>query len=443
MARFKQGSDPKQGFLFPPSLRDWLPPDHLAWFVRDAVEHLDLDELTDRYRICGKGELAYEPRMMLRVLLCGYATGLFSSRQIAKQVEENIAFRVLADKQAPSHRSTCRFRAVHIDLFPDLFVQVVRLAHEAGLAHLGSLSIDGSKIKANASKHKAMSYAYMEEAIERLQGEIDEILRIAEDADAAEDHELGPDFRNDRLPKELADREKRLEQVRLAKKRLEARKAQEAAEKDEKRAAKAKEEGKPPPKERPGGRKHPKGKPQPKDQENFTDPDSRIMKVSSGGFEQCYNAQVAATEGTQIVVAVDVDNCAADCDQLVPMAAAVMENTGEAVDRVLADAGYCSNANIKILEEAGIDAYIATGREGKSKSEAKSPEIQRMTKKLKTKTGRKCYRKGKHRVDPVFGWLKSMLGFRAFSLRGLDNVRGEFNLDCLALNLRRLQKLMV
>ena len=429
MARFKRGTDLDQLLLLPPSLREWLPEDHLVWFVRDAVDSLDLDTLTDRYRVCGKGELPYEPRMMLRVLIYSYATGVFSSRKIAKQLEDSVAFRVLAENQMPSHRSICRFRQEHLDLFPDLFIQVVRLAHEAGIARIGTLAIDGSKVKANASKRKAMSYGRMLQEEKRLKREIQAILRLASEKDAEEDQEFGPDFRGDQLPAELADRQKRLARIREAKKRLEARKAEEAASRKGERDD---DDQGPPPSA---------GKPKPKDQENFTDPDSRIMKASTG-FEQCYNTQVAAAEGSRIIVAADVTNCAADAGQLLPMVESAMANTGSATDRVLADAGYCSEANLAELEGAEIDGYVAVGREGKPvRRPDKSPHRARMQRKLATKRGRSRYRKRKHAVEPIFGWVKNVLGFRAFSVRGTEKVRGEWSLLCMALNLRRMQAL--
>lgn len=442
MARFKRGMNLDQQLLLPPSLREWLPEDHLVWFIRDAVDSLDLDELTDRYRRCGKGELPYQPSMMLRVLVYSYATGTFSSRRIAKQLEDSVAYRVLAENQMPSHRSICRFRQQHLDLFPDLFVQVVRLAHEAGIAKVGTLAVDGSKVKANASKRKAMSYGRMLQEESRLKNEIEKLLRLANERDEQEDAELGPDFRGDQLPAELADRKTRLARIQEAKARLEARKRQESEEQDKDRADDAKRKGRKPPTERPSVRKHPKGQPRPTDQENFTDPDSRIM-LSNGAFEQCYNTQIAAADRSRIIVAADVTSSAPDVRQLLPMTAAAMKNAEQPVDRVLADAGYCSEANLEDLAAAGIDAYVATGREGsKNARPATRPATIRMARKLQTKRGRHRYRKRKHAVEPIFGWVKSVLGFRSFSVRGIEKVRGEWNLVCLALNLRRMQQLM-
>ncbi len=441
MARFKKGWDLDQGLLLPPSLREWLPEDHLAWFIQDAVESLDLDPFLDRYRMSGKGELPYDPRMMLRVLIYAYSIGVFSSRKIAAQLQENVAFRMLARNQMPGHRSVCRFRERHIDQFSELFVRVVRIAAEAGLVKIGKLAIDGSKLKANASKHKSMSYDRMKKEEARLKREIAAILKLAADADAEDDTEFGPDFRGDELPEELRRRETRLQRIQEAKERLEKRKAEEAREADEKKKAKAAKEGREPPKERPELRKHPKGQPKPKDQESFTDPDSRIMK-SSKGFEQSYNAHIAADGESRLIVGAAVTNCAGDNDQLQPLVLAAMQNTGQVVNRVLADAGYRSEDNFVALEAAQIDGYVAIGREANSPPKIEDlPATHRMLRKLKTKRGRQRYRERKHLAEPVFGWLKNVLGFRAFSMRGIRKVTGEFELVSLALNLRRMRTL--
>lgn len=437
MARFKKGDDLDQQYLLPPSVRDWLPEEHLAWYVHDAVDSLDTDELLDRYRVCGKGELPYDPRMMLRVLIYAYCTGVFSSRKIAKQLEDSVPFRVLAANQMPDHRTIGRFRAEHADLFESFFVQVVQLATAAGLVKLGTVAVDGSKVKANASKRKAMSYSRMKSEEKRLRAEIRRITEMAKGIDQEEDELFGLDFRGDELPAELANRESRLKVIREAKKRLEARKAEEDKRKDEEKARKAKEEGRELQQAR--YRKYPKGKPRPTDQENFTDPDSRIMNDSKG-FEQCYNTQVAVDREERLIIANGVTNCAADVDQLIPMAEQAMANTDRPIRRLLADGGYRSEKNFGHLENAQIDGFVSVGKEGKTRPET-DPSLQataRMKRKLETKRGRSWYRQRKHIAEPVFGWVKNVIGFTAFSMRGMAKTSGEWSLVCLATNLRRL-----
>jgi len=273
--------EPDQQLLLPPSLQDWLPPDHLVWFISETVDELDLSEIVESYRDGGQGNLPYHPAMMLKILIYGYASGVFSSRRIARQIEENIAFRVLAAENMPDHRTICRFREQHLDAFERLFVQVVQIARHAGLVTMGTLAVDGSKFRANASKRKAMSYERMQQEEKRLGKAIRALTNRASKRDAEEDVEFGPDFRGDQLPAELQRREDRLAKIRQAKRRLEARKREEAVEQ-------GRDVDSPPR----GGRssKDPVGKPKPKDQENFTDPESRIMKDGSGAFQQCNNA---------------------------------------------------------------------------------------------------------------------------------------------------------
>jgi transposase len=437
MARFRQGDPLDQPFLLPPSMADWLSEGHLAWFIDDAVEQLDIESISASYRICGKGELPYHPRMMLKVLFYAYSTGIFSSRRIAAQLEDSVAFRVLARGQMPSHRTICRFREQFIDVFEDLFVQVVRFAASSGMVSLGQLAIDGSKVKANASKHKAMSYDRMKTEEKRLRAEIRAITRMAANLDADEDVEFGEDFRGDELPEELSTRKKRLAAIQKAKRELEERKAAEEAERRAEQEKKARDEGRDPPKQR--KTKHPRGKPKPKDQQNFTDPDSRIMK-SKGGFEQCYNAQAAVDSDHQIIVAAAVTNCAADNGQLMPMIRSAEANAGLDAHRVLADAGYKSESNLQALEDSEIDGYVALGREGGDPLPYDDqPATARMDRKLRTKRGRSRFKRRKHIVEPVFGWAKNVLRFTSFSLRGCRKVAGEWSLVCLALNLRRMR----
>jgi transposase len=418
--------DPDQSLLFPPSPRDWLPEDHLAWFISDAVDALDLTEVLRSYRPGGKGNLAYHPRLLLKLLFYGYATGVFSSRKIAKQVEDSVAFRVLAAGQFPNHRTICRFREQHIDRFNDLFAEVVQMAMEAGLVKLGTIAIDGTRVKANASKHKAMSYERMKEEEKRLRDEIRKITAIAAGQDAAEDAEFGPDFRGDELPKELQRRESRRAVIRAAKKRLEERKAQEA----EAKRSGATEDRKP-------------SRPDPKDQENFTDPESRIMKVSSGVFEQAYNAQISVDSVKQIIVATGVTQSAADVRQLIPMLDETMAVTEEKPGKVLADAGYRSENNFREIEHRQINGFVSLARESRTHATRPSmPATARMKRRMDSKRGRTQYKMRKWIVEPVVGWIKQVLGFRVFSLRGFRKVTGEWSLVCLALNLRRMSKMM-
>ena len=427
--------EPDQQLLLPPSLQDWLPPDHLVWFISETVDELDLSEIVESYRDGGQGNLPYHPAMMLKILIYGYASGVFSSRRIARQIEENIAFRVLAAENMPDHRTICRFREQHLDAFERLFVQVVQIARHAGLVTMGTLAVDGSKFRANASKRKAMSYERMQHEEKRLGKAIRALTNRASKRDAEEDVEFGPDFRGDQLPAELQRREDRLAKIRQAKRHLEARKREEAVEQ-------GRDVDSPPR----GGRssKDPVGKPKPKDQENFTDPESRIMKDGSGAFQQCYNAEIAVDGHERIIVAATVQQSSADMRALIPLVDQAKRNVGQRAQEVLADAGYASEANLKALERRKIKGYVALGREGKSartpKPEARA--TRRMLSKLTSKRGRAKYKRRKHLAEPPFGWMKQVLGFRQFSLRSLSKVSSEFNLLCLALNLRRMATMM-
>jgi transposase len=401
-----------------------------VWFISETVDQLDLCEIVDRYRDGGQGNLPYHPAMMLKILIFAYATGVFSSRRIARQIEENIAFRVLAAENMPDHRTICRFREQHLEAFERLFVQVVQIARDAGLVKMGTLAVDGSKIRANASKRKAMSYERMQQEEKRLHKEIRALTHRATKRDAAEDVEFGPDFRGDQLPEELQRREDRLAKIQAAKRRLEARKREEADDD---------------PSSRPGrSGRDPVGKPKPKDQENFTDPESRIMKDGSGAFQQCYNTEVAVDGRERIIVAASVQQSASDVRALIPLVEQAKRNVGIRAEEVLADAGYASEANLKALERRKIKGYVALGREGKAAREP-NPEAhatRRMASRLRSKRGRTKYKRRKHLAEPPFGWMKRGLGFRQFSLRGLAKVTREFNLVCLALNLRRMATMM-
>ena len=433
MGSFRKQEDRRQGFLLPPSPSDWLPEGHLAWFVIDAVEQLDIDHLLEKYRVSGKGEQAYPPRVMLALLIYSYCTGTFASRRIAAQIEDSVAFRVIAAGLSPSHRTICRFREENLDEFQRLFVQVVQIAQEAGLVKMGTIAIDGSKVKANASRHKAMSYERMLTEEAKLRSEIRKLTQAARDQDDVDDQDFGPDFRGDELPQELSRRQSRLQTIQAAKKRLEERKAAEAAAKREAE----KKDGENPKSEEP---KNERVLPDLRDQENFTDPDSRIMPTAAKSFEQSYNAQVAVDAKEQIVVAATVSQSPKDMGLLIPVVNAASENAKQKPARVLADTGYKNERDLTKLEELGIDGYIAVGREGKEARQpsAECPRSRAMMRKLATKRGRARYKKRKGIVEPVFGWVKRVLGFRAFSLRGLRKVAAEWSLVCLALNLRRM-----
>ena len=429
--------DPDKRYLLPPSLRDWLPAGHLAYFISDTVDEMDLSAFLDRYRQSSPGNVAYHPALLCKLLLYGYATGVYSSRKLAAACETDIAFRLLAAGDAPSHRTLARFRKEHLEAFGGLVLQVVRIAQDAGLVKLHTLAIDGSKVRANASRHKAMTYKRMKREDKRLKKEIDEILRRADGIDAAEDVEFGEEFRGDELPEELRRRQDRHRVIRAAIKRLEERKKEKDAEKleaEERRKA----EGRP--KARPK-RKYPLGKSKPKDQENFTDPDSRIMNTKKDGIQQRYNAQIAVENGSQIIVAAGVEQNAADSGSLLPMLDEAFRIAGAYPTNVLADAGYKSESNYKGLEERQVTGYVALGREGKKP--AKSPAAglkatERMKQRMATKTGKKRYRRRKHIAEAPFGWIKGANNFRRFSLRGRKNVIGEWLLVCAAMNLRRM-----
>ena len=404
----------------------------MAYFVSDAIDALDLSAFLERYEGDGRRNQPFHPRMMVKVLVYGYATGVCSSRKIAKKIEEDVAFRVLAAGSFPAHRTICDFRGEHLAAFRQLFVQVVQLAQGAGLVKLGRVGIDGTKVRASASKHKAMSYGRMLKAEKRLRREIDEILEQAAAQDAAEDDLYGPDQRGDELPQELRRREDRLRKIAEAKARLEARQAEEDRGKGR----------------RPGdGRKSPRGGrrfkrefgvPPDKEQDNFTDPQSRVM-MTQDGYQQCYNAQIAVDSGSQLIVATGLTNNAADSPELVPMVERIETLTGQLPKQVLADAGYRSEAGFQKLEQMGVEAVVSLGREGK-KARSFSDALEatrRMAAKLESEEGRGAYRERKGLVEPVVGWIKQR-GFRSFSLRGLAKTTGEWDLVCLATNLRRM-----
>jgi hypothetical protein len=373
------------------------------------------------------------------VILYGYATGCTSSRKLAKKLAEDVAFRVLAAGNFPAHRTLCDFRHDHLEELRALFVQVVQLAREAGLAKLGTVAVDGSKLKANASRHKSMTYREMTKQEKRLRREIDRWFAEADRIDAYEDELYGPDKRGDELPEGLRRREERLRAIEEAKKRLEARQAEEDRSK-----GRSPGDGRKSPR---GGRRFQRefGVPKDRAQDNFTDPKSRIMKTSHG-WEQCYNAQLAVDGDSHLIVATGLTQNAADNGELVGMVERIKSVTGELPKTLLADAGYKSEANFEALEKAGIEGYVSQGREGKDPPQPPGPDrpaSQRMEQKLNTSAGRALYRRRKGMAEPVVGWIKNVLGFRQFSFRGLEKVSAEWDLVCLAINLRRLHRLRV
>lgn len=432
--------EPKQQQLLPSALQDWLPEGHLAYFISDTIDTLDLSAFHARYAGGGPRNQPFHPEMMVKVLVYGYATGVFSSRKIARKLHEDVAFRVLGANNFPKHRTICDFRALHLQELSALFVQVVRLARECGLAKLGTIAVDGTKIKANASRHKAMSYERMQKTEAELKAQIDALLAKAKATDEAEKNE--PDLD---IPAEIERREQRLEVIRAAKERLEQRQRQA----DAARGRTPDDQRKP---RDPDGnpRKGPLykrefGVPKPKAQENFTDPDSRIMKRSGGGFDYCYNAHAAVDDTAHIIVAAELTNNGADSTRLPSLLEAVNNTAGEYPEQVLADAGFRSEAVFEALKEHPTDLVVAVGREGKKHltiDPKRRPLTAAMAKKFQSEQTQLAYRRRKWLSEPPNGWVKNVLGFRQFSLRGLAKARAEWRLVCAALNLRRMANLM-
>jgi transposase len=408
---------PDQDLLLPQSLKEWLPEDHLSYFISDVVDELDLSAFYSRYEGDGRRKSPFDPSLMLKVLIYAYATGTFSSRKIARKLEEDVAFRVLAAGNFPKHRTLCDFRQQHLDDFKSLFVQVVQIAQAAGLVQLGTLAIDGTKVTANASKRKAMSYRRLKEEETRLAEDIDALCYRAGEVDDAEDAQLGLARRGDEVPDELAHRQQRLEQIRAAKKRLEA--AQAAA--DRERGRSPDDDQKP----RGGGRgsryKRSFGVPADKDQSNFTDPQSCIMPTAHG-WQQCYNGQLAVDEEFQIIVANRLTANPSDKGELVRMLDEVHTTLGRHPEEVLADAGYRKEADFVTLEARQIDAYVALGKEGKSdqiRDPDNNPATVRMAEKLQSPTGKERYRDRKYIVEAPNGWIKATapLWVKCFNVR--------------------------
>ena len=438
--------EPDQPFLFPPSPRDWLPRDHLAYFISDTLDQLDLSALHQPYEGDGRRNEPYHPTMLVKVLVYAYATGVFSSRRIASKLIDDVALRLLAAGNQPDFRTINRFRQQHLETFGKLFVELVQLAQKMGLVKLGTVALDGTKIKANASKHKAMSYQRMKEEEQQLEKEIQQLLEKAHQTDAAEDELYGPGKSGDELPPELHKREQRLEKIREAKQALE----DEQAEKD-KQQGRHPGDGKVASETRPQGGcskfKWEFGEPKPQAQRNFSNPESRIMK-SKQSFQQCYNAQAVVEEGRQLIVARQVGQNAADNGSLIEMVDQVEQNTGSKPECLLADAGYRSEKNFLAMEERKIEGIVALRRESKAAQEEKKQNnkateaaSERMAKRLEQQRGKQQYARRKGMVEPAFGWVKEVLGFRRFSLRGLKKVQAEWSLVTMALNLRRMARM--
>ena len=430
---------PEQLQLLPSALQDWLPQGHLAYFISDTVDSLNLSAFHARYAEGGPRNQPFHPAMMVKILVYAYATGVFSSRKIAKKLHEDVAFRVLGADNFPAHRTIRDFRALHLSEFTELFTQVVRLAREMGLVKLGTIAVDGTKIKANASRHKAMSYGRMQTIEIELKAQIAALVQKAKNTDEAEKNE--PDLD---IPAEIERRQARLVAIAAAKARLEERQRQADTQRgrspDDERKPKDKD-GKPK-----GGKPYQRdfGVPATKAQDSFTDPESRIMKRAGGGFDYSYNAQTAVDETAHIIVAAEVVNTSSDVQQLPMVLAAVTAHTGKAAQQVLADAGYRSEAVMAELARTQPDTelVIALGHEGKVQAKPRDaqryPHTVAMAAKFQTEQGKSDYRKRKWIAEPPNGWIKSVLGFRQFSMRGLQKAQAEFKLVCMALNLRRM-----
>lgn len=442
-------ADRNTDYLLPPSLSDWLPDDHLAVFVAEVVGQLDLSEITNQYR--GSGSKAHHPATLLCLLIYGYATGVFSSRKIERASYDSIAFRYLAANTHPDHDTIATFRRRFLPQLESLFVQVLMLAREMKLLKLGKISLDGTKIKANASKHKALSYKHLKKIEQQLKDEVAQLTAQAEAADTTPVND-GMD-----IPAEIARREQRLAVMRDAKKKIEAR-AQERFEREnaeyqdkvDKREAQ-RQAGKKPRGTEP---KAPSPKPKDKDQVNLTDEESRIMLVSGGGFQQCYNAQAGVDTETMLVVCTHLTQAANDKKEIVPALEQLTKLPAElgTVCDLLADTGYFSAANVEVCEKAGIAPSFASGRDKHNMTiterfepdtpapDTKDP-VELMKHRLTTQSGRAVYGLRKQTVEPVFGIIKHVMGFRQLSMRGVKKAAGEWTLVSLAWNVKRMNVL--
>jgi len=416
----------EQSWLLPPSVRDFVPEGHIAHFVRDTIrEDLDLTEILSCYSE-ERGYPPYHPVMMSALLLYSYCEGIYSSRRIAKACEQRVDFMAVTGMNKPDFRTISEFRKRHLKALGGLFIHILRLCQKAGLVTLGHVALDGTRMRANASRHKAMSYGRMNKAESELKAEVDKWFAEAEAIDRSEDEEHGRSRRGDEMPEWVAHKQKRLEKIREAKAVLEA----EAREK-------AKADGK-----KDNG-------PQDRAQRNFTDPESAIMKMGDR-FEQCYNAQAAVDAKSQVIVAQALTNESNDQRQLDPMVSEIKKNMGRHADEISADAGYCSEENLKKVNRRHINAYIATGRQKHGRAAAtgnkpfrKESRVHAMMVKLKQGGYRSRYRLRKQSVEPVFGQIKQCRGFRQFLMRGVEKVSGEWAMLCSAHNLLKLSAVRV
>ncbi|MBI5376991.1 MAG: IS1182 family transposase [Candidatus Schekmanbacteria bacterium] len=430
--------EPDQLLLIPPSLREWLPEDHLVYFISDIVDGLKLSAIEEVYEKEERGYPPYHPGMMTKVIFYAYCVGVYSSRRIARKLQEDVAFRIVGAGNFPDFRTISDFRKRHLEALKGLFVQVVEICRRAGLVQLGHISLDGTKIKANASKHKAMSYGRMKKETERLKQEIEDILRQAEEVDRAEDEEYGRDKRGDELPEELARRESRLKKIEEAMKALEEEARQNFQEEDAEDAGKKR-----------GKKPAHIGVPKESAQRNFTDSESKIMINGDKAFIQGYNAQAAVDASSQVIVAADVSNKSVDKKHVKPMVEKIVEVMDALPEEVSADAGYFSGENVEWLREQKVEAFISPDKQKHNDKVEPAPRgripedlsvIDRMRRKLRTKHGRGKYKLRKQTVEPVFGQIKEARGFRQFLMRGLEKVKGEWSLICTAHNILKLYR---
>lgn len=437
--------DQDQVFLLPPSLQDWLPEGHVARFIDELVDEvLDLTPFLASYTEA-RGYPPYDPRLMLKLVLYGYVTGVRSSRAVERRCADDVAFRFLSANAAPDYRSIARFRRRHLDALEGLFVEVLTLCRAAGMVRLGRVALDGTKVRANASRRKAMSYERMVEREAALRSEVEAIMAEAEATDVAEDAELGPDNRGDDLRGELARRDTRLAKIRRAKADLEAGAAakagQKAAERARKRGADDQEVA------AEAARAVEEATVDPKAQRNFTDPDARIMKTSDSSFHYCYNGQAVVDDAHQIVVGAEITDCAADAPSLAPLLDQVIANCGAAPDQLLADAGYFSEGNLEAAGDRQVEVLIATGRlerrevpppAPRGRIPASATPKERMARKLRTKKGKTAYARRKVIVEPVFGQMQTLQDADRLLLRGKGATRAEWRLLAACHNLRKL-----